>query len=381
MPWNWQQPGWPEFTYDSAALKFLEPQFLLQSGEFIGAYKHVTRDDQQTLRIELIGDEALKTSAIEGEILNRDSVQSSLRQQFGLGGSGGRRVSPAERGIAEMMADLYTNFGTSLAHETLFAWHRMLMTGDRRAQLIGGYRTHTEPMQVVSDSARGPKIHFEAPPSARVRAEMEAFVRWFTDAAPGGRHPLPPLTRAGITHLYFVSIHPFEDGNGRIGRALAEKSLAQNLGQPTLIALAYTIERARKAYYGALERNNKRLEITDWLVYFAETILEAQRNTLRRVDFYVAKARFYERLRGRLNARQEKVLARLFREGIDGFKGGLSAENYIAITRTSRATATRDLQDLVSQGALAKTGELRHRRYHLKLGLSGGRSRSDRSTA
>jgi Fic family protein len=175
------------------------------------------------------------------------------------------------------------------------------------------------------------------------------------------------LTRAGLVHLYFVSVHPFEDGNGRIARALAKKSLAQNLGQPSLIALSYTIERSRKAYYDALERNNKELEITDWLNYFAETVIEAQRNTIKRVDFYVAKARFYDRLRGKLNARQEKVIARMFREGIDGFQGGLSAENYIAIAKTSRATATRDLQDLVAVGALIRTGELRHTRYYLNM--------------
>jgi Fic family protein len=178
---------------------------------------------------------------------------------------------------------------------------------------------------------------------------------------------MPALTRAGIAHLYFVSIHPFEDGNGRIGRALAEKSLAQNLGQPSLIALAYTIERKRKEYYAALERNNKSAQITDWLTWSADTTLEAQQNTIGRVDFYIAKARFHQRLGGKMNERQAKVIARMFREGIDGFRGGLSAENYIAISRTSRATATRDLQDLVEKGALTRTGELRHTRYHLEL--------------
>jgi Fic family protein len=196
---------------------------------------------------------------------------------------------------------------------------------------------------------------------------MKQFITWFNDTVPSGKSPLPALTRAGIGHLYFESIHPFEDGNGRIGRGLAEKSLSQNLGQPSLIALAYTIERKRKDYYAALERNNKDNEITDWLTYFAETVLEAQTNTLKRVDFYVAKAKFYERLRGQLNERQEKVIARMFREGIDGFKGGLSAENYIKITQASRATATRDLQELVAKGALTKTGELRHTRYYLNL--------------
>jgi Fic family protein len=164
-----------------------------------------------------------------------------------------------------------------------------------------------------------------------------------------------------------VCVHPFEDGNGRIGRALAEKSLAQNLGQPSLIALADTIAWKRKDYYALLERNNKETEITSWLEYFANTVLEAQNNTIRRVDFHVAKAKFYEKHRGTFNERQEKVIARIFREGIDGFRGGLSAENYISITGTSRATATRDLQDLIEKGALTKTGELRHTRYHLDL--------------
>jgi Fic family protein len=249
----------------------------------------------------------------------------------------------------------------------MFAWHTMLMRGERRIETVGNYRSRAKRMRVVSNRLHDPVVHFEAPPSSQMNKEMDTFVTWFNDTSPGGVRPLPALTRAGIAHLYFVSIHPFEDGNGRIGRALAEKSLAQNLGQPTLIALAYTIERDRKAYYAALQRNSRDIEITDWLVWFAEAILEAQRTTLRRVDFYIAKAKLYEQLYGKLNERQEKVLARMFSEGIDGFKGGLSADNYITITKTSRATATRDLQELLAMGALMKTGELRYTRYHLKL--------------
>jgi Fic family protein len=344
----------------------LEQQFLLRSGEFIGAFKHIGPDDQNSLRIELISDEALKTSEIEGEILNRESVQSSLRQQFGLGADE-RKIPPAERGIAQTMVNLYETFAAPLTHETIFEWHKMLMSGERRIEVVGGYRTHADPMQVVSSRLHDREMDFEAPPSSKMTAEMDAFVSWFNETGPNSKRALPALTRAGIAHLYFVCIHPFEDGNGRIARALTEKSLAQNLGHPSLIALAYTIERARKVYYNALERNNKDIEITDWLVYFADTINQAQGNTIKRVDFYIAKAKLYEQLRGKLNERQDKVIARMFREGSDGFKGGLSAENYISITKTSRATATRDLQDLVTMGALTKTGELRHTRYHLNL--------------
>jgi Fic family protein len=370
MTWNWEQPGWPHFTYDSKCLEPLEQQFLQQSGELLGVRKHIGHDDQATLTIELISEEAVKTSAIEGKILDRDSVQSSLREQLGLA-TERPGVSSAERGISKMMVDLYRNYATPLTDQAMFDWHAMLLAGDREIDVVGAYRTHADAMQVVSGAVHKRRVHFEAPPSARVPGEMKRFVTWFNDTAPRGRSPLPALTRAALAHLYFVCIHPFEDGNGRIGRALAEKSLAQNLGQPSLIALAYTIERKRKDYYAELEHNNKELEITPWMTYFAESIIEAQRNTIKRVDFYVAKARFYERFRDRLNERQRRVIARMFREGIDGFKGGLSAENYIGIGKTSRATATRDLQDLVEKGALTRTGQLRHTRYFLNLADAG----------
>lgn len=366
MQWTWEDPNWPNFSYDSEALEPLERQFLLQSGEFIGAYKHVGPDDQETLRIELISEEAVKTSEIEGEILNRDSVQSSLRQQLGLGAER-PGVSPAERGISQMMADLYRNFAAPLEDKTLFAWHAMLMSGATTVRAAGCYRTRADPMQVVSGPDYKRMVHFEAPPSARVPHEMKRFIAWFNGTAPGQARALPALTRAALAHLYFECIHPFEDGNGRIGRALSEKALAQTLGRPSLIALAYTIERKRKDYYAALERNNKDLEINDWMTYFAHTILDAQATTLKHVDFYVAKAKFYGKFRGKLNERQQKVVARMFKEGIDGFKGGLSADNYISIAKTSRATATRDLQDLVEMGALTRQGERRHTRYFLNL--------------
>ena len=366
MVWNWQQTGWPAFTWDVAALQPLEQQFLLRSGESLAAVKHISLNDQHALRIEIISDEAVKTSEIEGEILNRESVQSSLRQQFGFD-SDNRRITPAERGIASIMVDLYKNFAAPLTHTTMHHWHKMLLGGQFGLKTIGDYRKHPEPMQIISGPVHDPAIHFEAPPSGRMQAEMDAFVVWFNETAPDGRTPLPALTRAGIAHLYFVTIHPFEDGNGRIARALAEKSLAQNLGQPTLIALSFTIERARRAYYAALENSNKSNALDSWLHYFAQTLLEAQGNTILRIEFLIAKARLYDRLRGRLNERHEKLLARLFQEGPDGFRGGLSANNYVTITRTSRATTTRDLQDLVDMGALVKTGQLRHTRYFLNL--------------
>ena len=224
-------------------------------------------------------------------------------------------------------------------------------------------------MQVVSGAIHKPKIHFEAPPSANVPREMSRFIDWCERTAPGGKQPLPALTRAGIAHLYFVCVHPFEDGNGRIARAISEAALAQNLGRPTLIALAATVLVKRKSYYAALEANNKRNEFTPWLVWFAETAIEAQRRAIALVDFLIDKTRLLDRLRDQLNVRQEKALLRMLREGPDGFEGGLTAGKYASITRASSATATRDLAGLVDLGALMRTGERRHACYEIAIPL------------
>ncbi|MBU2994041.1 Fic family protein [Octadecabacter sp. 1_MG-2023] len=367
MQWNWQSSEWPEFRYDSTALALAEERFLLSSGRILGVFEHVKPDERDQLRIDLLSEEAMKTSAIEGEMLDRQSVQSSLRRQLGLTVDSYTSL-PREHGVAEMMVDVYSTYAAPLTHETLFRWHDMLLSHDRHLEAVGRYRQHKDAMQIVSGRLERPTVHFEAPPSEQVAQQMDGYVAWFNRTAPGGDEPLQPLIRAGLSHLYFESIHPFEDGNGRLGRAVAEKSLAQNVGQPSLIALAFTIERERSTYYDQLERHQKTLDVTPWLQWFAEIVLKAQDVTLERVGFFISKAHFYDRYRGRFNDRQAKGIARMFKEGPDGFKGGLSAENYISITKTSRATATRDLQDLVEMGALVRTGERRYTRYWLTSG-------------
>ncbi len=368
MKWNWQQADWPHFRYDKAKIEALENKFLKNSGMLLGTFKHLDIDDKNHLIVELLSSEAIKTSEIEGEYLNRASVQSSIRKHFGLQADN-RKIPKAEQGIAELMMNLFETFAHTLNHDQLFIWHAMLTKGYDNLQDVGKYRTHKEAMQVISGPLHKPKVHFEAPPSHKVSKEMQRFIKWFNDTAPDGKAPLPALTRAGIAHLYFVCIHPFEDGNGRISRALAEKALAQSVGKPTLIALSYTITKHKKAYYDELEKANKQNEINRWLRYFSQTITDAQTYTLRHFEFMVAKARFYDHFKGLFNPRQSKVIARMFSEGLDGFKGGLSAENYLSITKTTRATATRDLQDLVAKGALTKAGELRYTRYYLAISL------------
>jgi len=368
MTWNWQLPDWPNFTWDANRLRKAEEHFLVGSGTFAGTVKHLGAEDREQLTIEAIGTEAVTTSEIEGEILDRASVQSSIRRQLGLAADQ-RRVKPAEQGIAEMMVSLYRTFSDPLTDDMLFGWHTMLTNGRHDLKNLGRYRTGTEPMQVVSGALDSSKVHFEAPPSSKVPKEMARFVKWFNRTAPTGSDPLPALTRAGIAHMYFESIHPFEDGNGRIGRAISEKALAQSVGQPTLTAVASTILIRRKSYYAALEAANKGITLTPWLIWFAGIAIEAQRRTGAHIEFLLDKTRLLDRLRGQLNTRQEKGLLRMLREGPDGFKGGLSAGKYSTITGASPATVTRDLADLTEKGALIRTGERRHARYSIGIPL------------
>ena len=270
--------------------------------------------------------------------------------------------------MAEMMVDLYKTSASMLHEDTLLAWHRMILSGRYDIPHIGQYRTGDEPMQVISGNLIKPRVHFEAPPSSRVPLEMTRFIEWFNATAPDGANPLPALTRAGIAHLYFESIHPFEDGNGRIGRAIAEKSLAQSLGQPTVTSLAATILSRRKEYYAALEAGSTCNEINEWLTWFGDVAIEAGRRTIALAEFLIDKTKLLDRLTGQLNGRQEKALLRVFAEGPAGFQGGLSAGKYASITGASPATSTRDLADLVAKGALTRTGEQKGARYYLTIG-------------
>lgn len=337
-----------------------------QAGVVVGVLHHFPAAERLPLVVELLGTEAMKTSAIEGETLNRESVQSSLRGQFGLP-RGVARTSPAEQGMAEMLGDVYRNFDEPLTPEILFRWHAWTMAGTTHLECIGGWRTGTAPMQVVSGRLDVPRVHFEAPAAGDVPREMSVFIEWFNDTAPEGAHPLPTLARAALAHLHFECIHPFEDGNGRVGRALAEKALAQGAGRPTLTALSLTIERRRRAYYEQLAAASRTLDVQAWMEWFADCVLEAQQHTLRWVEFLLAKARLLDSLHGKLNPRQEKALLRMLEEGPDGFVGGLSAGKYQALTGAPPATAGRDLAELVACGGLRRSGEKKGTRYWLAM--------------
>ncbi|WEK35512.1 MAG: Fic family protein [Candidatus Pseudobacter hemicellulosilyticus] len=367
--YNWQRNDWPHFTYH---LKEVENSLLLlaeKTGHISGILKALPESVQSETIIELMVAEAIKTSEIEGEYFSRQDVMSSIKKNLGLQKSPETIRNKKAEGIGELMSDVRKTFQERITAKKLFSWHSMLMA-DRRNVLIGAWRKHTEPMQVISGAIEKEKIHYEAPPSVRVPAEMKQFISWFNATGPGGQKEIPiPVIRSAIAHLYFETIHPFEDGNGRIGRAIAEKCLSQGLGRPVLLSLSRTIEANKRAYYDALQEAQRSNEITPWINYFVQLALDAQTEAEEQVEFTLRKVKFFDKFGKHLNERQQKVVTRMLEEGPKGFKGGMSASKYGSLAKTSKATATRDLQDLLDKGVfiLMDEGGGRNTKYQIHL--------------
>ncbi len=362
MTWNWELPDWPQFNYHPAKLSLMEREFLLGEGSSFAYLKTIDEQEYNHFMVEILSLEGVESSRIEGEFLDRESLQSSIKRQFGLQVPH-KKDRDRESRMAELLCSVYSTFEKPLSHEMLADWHATLFSDVSTLSDKGRYRTHQDPMQIVSSRYGASRVFFEAPPSKSVPKEMDGFIKWFNST--NGFESI--LGRAAIAHVYFESIHPFEDGNGRIGRLLAEKILSQGVGRPLLIAISRMLEMRKKEYYAALEQCNRTLDVHPWVEFFASAVLQAQKESMTLLSFLIAKSKMMTALSDHLNLRQQKVLLKMFAMGPDGFKGGLSAENYIAITKTSRATATRDLTDLVTKGSLVKTGELRHTRYWLNI--------------
>lgn len=368
MNYNWQLPDWPHFQYDLSDIEDLLLSFAEKEGHVSGILKALPEDTQTEAIIDMMVAEAMKTSEIEGEYLSRQDVMSSITNNLGLNSQPEHIRDKKSQGAAELIVDVRKTFSQTLTAETLFSWHTMILKGETTHK-IGAWRTHEDPMQVVSGPIGKWTVHFEAPPSKYVHQEMNAFIQWFNDTAPGGQKAIKKTpVRSAIAHLYFESIHPFEDGNGRVGRAIAEKALSQGLGRPILLSLSKAIESHKSAYYDALKEAQRSNEITAWIQYFVSVIVDAQILAQEHIEFTLKKTRFFQRFHDRLNERQLRVIRRMFEEGPQGFQGGMSTKKYIAITDTSKATATRDLQDLVTNGALISSGAGRSTRYQVNLG-------------
>lgn len=365
--YNWQQPDWPEFRYDVRVVEDLLFEFSELTGLVAGMLKALPDPVKMETVLDIMVAEAIKTSEIEGEYLSRLDVVSSIRNNLGLNQTPAATKDSMAQGVGELMADARKTYADSLTEEKLFKWHTMLLKEQKRIN-VGVWRSHEAPMQVVSGSLGKEKVHFEAPPSSRVPAEMSRFIHWFNQTAPGGEKEIKKApVRSAIAHLYFETIHPFEDGNGRIGRALAEKALSQTLGRPVLLSLSRTIEADKQAYYTALEQAQISSDSTPWITYFVRIVFTSQQQALHLVDFILKKSKFFDQFKDDLNERQVKALNRMFDAGPEGFEGGMNARKYMAITKASKATATRDLQHLLELGAFVQEGGGRSTRYGLNL--------------
>lgn len=366
MIYNWQQPDWTDFQYDITAVQDVLFAFAEKTGQASGILKGLPDHIQTDAIIGLMVSEAIKTSEIEGEYLSRSDVISSIRHNLGLDSDTAPTADKRAKGAADLMVDVRNTFQAPLSEEKLCEWHKMLMGGQHRKLEIGMWRTHEEPMQVISGAIGKWKVHFEAPPSSQVPEEMGRFIDWFNRTSPAGKAPIAnPVVRSAIAHLYFESIHPFEDGNGRIGRAISEKALSQGLGRPTLLSLSEAIEAQKQDYYKALKNAQRSNEITHWLLYFSNTALAAQIRAEENIEFILNKTKLFDRLKDQLNDRHLKVIRKMLDAGVTGFEGGMTQKKYVAITKTSTATATRDLKYLADIGALKQIGGGRSTRYEI----------------
>jgi len=369
MLYNWQQHDWRTFSPEPAKFEQTALQCLEAAGQGTGMLHTMNEEQQGQMLITLLVKEAVQTSAIEGELISRTDVISSIKKNLGYAVPSGSVRDKRSEGIAELLVKSRTNFAQDLDEMVLFDWHRCLLRGNYSVD-VGVWRSHVEPMQVVSGGMGREIVHFEAPLSAQVPTEMAHFFDWFNATKPTGNKPITnPIIRSAIAHLYFASIHPFEDGNGRIGRVIAEKALSQNLGRPILLSLSATIEARKNAYYDALQMAQTSNQCDYWIAYFGEVILQSQRNFVQSIAYSLKKARFFDAQKNLLNERQLKVVSRMLAEEEDAFAGGMNARKYLAIAKTSKATATRDLQDLVVRQILSSKGGGRSTNYQINLGV------------
>ena len=368
VQWIWQRPEWPAFTWQADALAAPLRACVQAQGTLLGMAGAVDRADELHGQLDTLLQNIITSSAIEGETLNVASVRSSLARRLGL--EPDSKPSPRSEGAAELLLDATRNIDRPLTLERLFGWHRQLFPDEAlplySAMHVGELRGD-EPMQVVSGRLDRPRVHFEAPPRAGLEAQLERFLQWFADSrADAG---LDPLLRAGIAHFWFVTLHPFDDGNGRLTRAITDLALAQADGQAIrLYAMSASILDDRSGYYRVLEASQKGgLDITEWLQWFLATLLDSLRQAIARIDRLLTKARFWQHHRNDgLSAEQTKVLNRLLDGGTQGFADGISASQYQAVAKVSKATATRHLADLLEKGCIEKLpGGGRSTRYRV----------------
>jgi Fic family protein len=352
----WQFPTWPEFQWDSTVLLKLLGDCRFQQGSLLAQTRELGFKVQQQARAEVLIEGALKTSEIEGVRLDTQAVRSSVVRRLGLPSAGLPEINePLADGVVEILLDATQNHGSGLTAERLFGWHAALFptgySGIHKIRVAAWRDDREGPTQVVSGPIGRKKIHYQAPPADRLKNEMKRFFRWWEKS----RKEMDGILRAGVAHLWFVAVHPFDDGNGRIARTITDMALAQDENLATrCYSLSSQIMAERDAYYEVLERTNKQDgDITQWLKWFLACMSRAILSSNRLLSNVMQKARFWKRqAQTDLNDRQRKALNRLLDAGPGGFEGGLTNRKYAGMTHVSRATAQRELADLVKKGIL-----------------------------
>ena len=359
MMYNWQLENWPHFEYNSKKFDDLSMQFFKNAGQSAGVTAHLNSKENKESILQILIQEAMKTSAIEGEMISRVDVVSSIRKNLGFSTNTKLIKDKRTLGVAEAIVKSRNEYDLDLTESMLWSWHSSLLAHDKNI-IKGAWRTHKEPMQIVSGTYGKEVVHFEAPPSSKLSKEMKNYIQWFNQSRKETKNP---IIRSAVAHLYFESIHPFEDGNGRIGRILSEKVLSQALGQPILLSLSNSIEKHRALYYSELKENQRKLTIDKWIIFFGEMIMDAQKNMLQTIEFTIKKTKFLDYAKPLMDTKQQKAIYKMLQD--EDFIGEMNASKYMSITKASKATATRDLADLVSKKILVSKGGGRSRTYEV----------------
>lgn len=368
MKYFWQHREFPNFHFKIEEYSSHFQEFAAQLGEVNGLFVNVSEANKKEIILQVILSEALKTSEIEGEYFSREDVMSSLQKQLGISDYVTPSKDKRANAISELMIQVRNDYQNPLSLQMLREWHQTLMKIDKTVR-EGEWRTSTDAMQIISGRAGKIEIHFEAPPSKELPQLLVEFEKWYQNFS---YHEIGQIGRAmlrsALVHLYFETLHPFEDGNGRIGRALAEKALAETLEKSVVISISKKIEENKKEYYETLKHTQRTQEISKWLDYFFNILIEAQKEVKETVLYVIEKALYFDRFKTQLNERQLKAIQKMTEKGKDNFEGGMTAKKYITITKTSKATATRDLQLLFEIGAFIREGDGRSVKYKINWG-------------
>jgi Fic family protein len=348
-------PGWPHFHWDNEALAKSLAEVRHRQGLLIGHMRALGFNLRQEAVLQTLTADVLKSSEIEGEKLDAEQVRSSIARRLGLDIGALKLADRDVEGVVEMVLDATRHYDEPLTVERLFAWHASLFPTGRsgiRRITAGAWRDDSDgPMQVVSGPIGREHVHYEAPPASHVAEDMSTFLGWFNT-----KTNIDPVMKAGLAHLWFVTIHPFDDGNGRIARAIADMALARSENSPQrFYSMSAQIRQERNGYYAILERTQKAdMDVTRWMEWFLTCLGRAIDGAQTLLGSVLAKARFWEHIRGvALNDRQRLVLNQL----LDGFEGKLTTAKYAKLTKSSHDTALRDIADMVEKGVLARSSE------------------------